>query len=153
MDPGQAAFIEISNGYGAVFARWQSYWIDRIVSWSGQQWTYQQFDWAGVTSGQAVGDQASIVLPAVPSVLAMTEDALAGPWVAALSVIQFDEAAADNGPPATTVLAASCVGQVIGASGSLTQLTWKLGSALSPIGAQFPPRTATTFLIGVPCRL
>jgi hypothetical protein len=153
MDPGQAAFVEISNGYGSVSARWQSYWIDQIVSWSGQQWTYQQFDWAGITSGQAVGDQASIVLPAVPSVLAMTEDALAGPWVAALRVIQFDEMAADSGPPATTVLAASCVGQVIGASGSLTQMTWRLGSALSPIGAQFPPRTAITALIGVPCRL
>jgi hypothetical protein len=100
-----------------------------------------------------VGDQATLTLPAVPSVLAMTEQALAGPWVATLSVIQFDESAASSGPPATTVLAASCVGEVIGASASLTQITWKLGSALAPIGAQFPPRTVITALIGVPCRL
>jgi hypothetical protein len=29
----------------------------------------------------------------------------------------------------------------------------KLGSALSPVGAQFPPVTATDSLIGVPCVL
>ena len=153
MATGQAAFVSLGDGFGTVYARWQSYWIDAVVSWSSQQWSYQQLDWAGVTSGQAVGDQASLTLPAVPSVLAMTEQALAGPWVATLSVIQFDESAASSGPPATTVLAASCVGEVIGASASLTQLTWKLGSALAPIGAQFPPRTAITALIGVPCRL
>ena len=153
MATGQAAFVEIGDGFGVVFARWQSYWIDTVVSWSSRQWSYQQLDWAGVTSGQAVGDQATLILPSVPSVLAMTERALAGPWVATLSVIQFDEALASSGPPATTVLAASCVGEVIGASATLTQMTWKLGSALAPIGAQFPPRTAITALIGVPCRL
>jgi hypothetical protein len=153
MATGQAAFLELGDGFGTVFARWQSYWIDAVVSWSGQQWSYQQLDWAGVTSGQAVGDQASLILPAVPSVLSLTEQALAGPWVATLSVIQFDESAASSGPPAATVLAASCVGEVIGASATLTQFTWKLGSALAPIGAQFPPRTAITALIGVPCRL
>jgi hypothetical protein len=45
------------------------------------------------------------------------------------------------------------VGEVIGASAGLTTMTWRLGSALSPVGAQFPPRTAITPLIGVPCRL
>jgi hypothetical protein len=153
MATGQAAFASIGDGFGTVYARWQSYWIDAVVSWSSQQWSYQQLDWAGVTSGQAVGDQATLTLPAVPSVLAMTERALAGPWVATLSVIQFDESAASSGPPATTVLAASCVGEVIGASAGLTTMTWRLGSALSPVGAQFPPRTAITALIGVPCRL
>jgi hypothetical protein len=153
MATGQAAFLELGDGFGTVFARWQSYWIDQIVSWDGQSWTYQQLDWAGVTSGQATGDQATLTLPAVPSVLTLTEAALAGPWVATLRVIQFDEEAGATAPPAAYVLAASCVGEVVGASATLTQLTWKLGSALSPVGAQFPPRTAITPLIGVPCRL
>jgi len=153
MATGQAAFVSVGDGFGSIYARWQSYWVDAVVSWSSQQWSYQQLDWSGVTSGQAVGDQAALTLPAVPSVLALTEQALAGPWVATLSVIQFDESAADSAPPATTVVAASCVGEVIGASATLTQITWKLGSALSPVGAQFPPRTALTALIGVPCRL
>jgi hypothetical protein len=154
MVTGQAAFLELSDGYGTTFARWQSYWIDQITTWDGQAWTYQQFDWAGITSGQSTGDQASLTLPAVPSVLAMAERALAGPWVATLRVIQFDEAEATaTAPPAAYVLAASCVGQVISASATLTQLTWRLGSALAPVGAQFPPSTAITALIGVPCRL
>jgi hypothetical protein len=124
-----------------------------VTSWDGQSWSYQQLDWAGVTSGQATGDQATLTLPAVPSIQAMTEQALAGPWVATLRVIQFDETAASSAPPAAYTLVASCVGEVIGASATLTRLTWKLGSALSPVGAQFPPRTAITPLIGVPCRL
>ena len=85
--------------------------------------------------------------------LSVTEAALAGPWVAQVRVIQFDEEQGTTAPPATYVLAASCVGEVIGASATLTTMTWKLGSALSPVGAQFPPRTAITPLIGVPCRL
>ena len=154
MAVGQAAFASLGDGFGTVFARWQSYWIDQVVSWDSQSWTYQQLDWAGVTSGQAMGDQATLTLPAVPSVLQMTEAALAGPWVATLRVIQFDEETAGSTPPAVNyVLAASCVGEIIGASATLTTMTWKLGSALSPVGAQFPPRTAITPLIGVPCRL
>lgn len=153
MDTGQAAFLEIGDGFGSITNRWQSYWIDQVVSWDSRTWTYQQLDWAGLVSGQAVGDQATITLPAVPSVLALTEQALAGAWVAQLRIIQFDESLVTTTPPTTYVLAASCIGQVIGASGSLTQVTWRLGSALSPIGAQFPPVTATTALIGVPCRL
>jgi len=153
MDRGQAAFIEIGDGFGTVFSRWQSYWVDAVTAWDGQAWSYRQMDWAGVTSGQASGDQASLTLPATPAVQSMTEQALAGPWVTTLRVIQFDETAASSAPPAAYTLVASCVGEVIGASAGLTQITWKLGSALSPVGAQFPPRTALTALIGVPCRL
>jgi len=153
MDRGQAAFIEIGDGYGTVYARWQSYWIDAVITWDGQAWSYQQMDWSGITSGQVTGDQATLTLPAVPTIQSSTESALAGPWVIQLRVIQFDESVAGSGPPATYTLVASSIGEVIGASATLTQITWKLGSALSPIGAQFPPRTAITPLIGVPCRL
>lgn len=152
--PGQAAFVELGDGFGSVFARWQSYWIDQVVAWSGQQWAYQQLDWAGITSGQAVGDQAALTLPATPSIQRATQAALAGPWIVTLRVIQFDETAASTGPPATYNLVASSVGQVISCSGSpLGKFTWRLGSALSPIGAQFPPTLAVTAIVGVPCRL
>jgi len=152
-DPGQAAFVQLSDGFGTTFARWQSYWLDQVVTWDAKAWAYQQFDWAGITSGQAVGDQASLTLPATPSVISFSEAARAGAWVVQLQVIQFDEAAAGSSPPAAYNLVANCVGQVIGVGGSLTQLTWKLGSALAPLGAQFPPTSAITPLIGVPCRL
>jgi hypothetical protein len=153
MSTAQAAFLELSDGFGTTLARWQSYGIEQVISWDGQSWAYQQFDWAGITSGQAVGDQATITLPALPSVLALTPRALAGAWVASLRVIQWDDEASANPPASGYVLAASCVGQVVGASGTLTQQIWRLGSALSTIGAQFPPRSATTALIGVPVRL
>ena len=153
MSTAQAAFLELGDGFGTVFARWQSYGIEQVINWDGQDWAYQQFDWAGITSGQAVGDQATVTLPALPSVLDLTPRALAGAWVASLRVIQWDDEASSTPPASGYVLAASCVGQVVGASGSLTQKTWRLGSALSPIGAQFPPRTATTALIGVPFRI
>jgi hypothetical protein len=153
MSTAQAAFLELSDGFGTVSARWQSYAIEQVITWDGQAWEYRQFDWAGITSGQAVGDQATLTLPARPSVLQLTPRALAGAWVASLRVIQWDDEASANPPASGYVLAASCVGQVVGASGPLTQWAWRLGSALAPIGAQFPPRTATTALIGVPCRL
>ena len=63
-----------------------------------------------------------------------------------------DGSTVDTGPPAGAILVGSATGEVIGASGGLTSITMRLGSALSPVGAQFPPRTATTPLIGVPCR-
>jgi hypothetical protein len=63
MITAQAAFLELGDGFCTTFARWQSYAIDQIVSWDSQSWTYQQLDWAGLISGQAVGDQATITLP------------------------------------------------------------------------------------------
>jgi hypothetical protein len=79
--------------------------------------------------------------------------ALYGPWIATLRVYQFDEALDTGAPQDGQVLVGSTVGQVISASATVTSITLKLGSALSPVGAQFPPRTATSSLIGVPCAL
>lgn len=149
----QAARLTLSDG-ATVFARWQSFWIDRIVTWSGQSWDYQPFSWEGLLSGQSSADQLSLTVPATPSMRAMVERALAGVWLATLDVYQLaDDGTADSGPPAGAILVGSAVGEVVGASGGLTSITVQLGSALSPVGAQFPPRTATTPLIGVPCRL
>jgi hypothetical protein len=85
---------------------------------------------------------------------AFVERALAETWLAALDVYQLaDDGTADTAPPAGAVLVGSAIGEVIGASGGLSSITVRIGSALSPVGAQFPPRSATTPLIGVPCRL
>jgi hypothetical protein len=42
---------------------------------------------------------------------------------------------------------------VVGVSGSFTSIEMELGSSLSPVGAQVPPRTFSTQLIGAPCKL
>lgn len=149
----QAARLALSDG-ATTFARWQSYWIDQLVSWSGQTWEYEPFSWEGLLSGQSSVDQITITVPATPSNRAMIERALAGVWLATLQVYQLadDGSTVDSGPPAGAILVGSATGEVIGASGGLTSITMRLGSALSPVGAQFPPRSASTALIGVPCR-
>jgi hypothetical protein len=42
---------------------------------------------------------------------------------------------------------------VVGAGGAFESLRLELGSSLAPVGAQVPPRTFTTRLIGAPCKL
>lgn len=154
MGRGQALFVELQDaGQVATMARWQSFWIDATVTWEGQSWQYQPMDWSGITSGGLSNDQASLVLPRLPSLQAIMRQALAGPWFATLRVYQFDEALDAGSPQAAQVLVGSCIGQVISASGTAASLTLSIGSALSPIGAQFPPVAATDDLIGVPCVL
>lgn len=151
---GQVALLSLGDGAGTTYARYQSHWIDQVITWGGASFGYLQFDWAGVVSGQGAADQATISTPATPTMRAMIERALAGVWVATLDVYSFpDDGSGDSGPPAGMVLLASAIGEVIGASSTLSSITMRLGSALAPIGAQFPPRSASTPLIGVPCRL
>ena len=150
---GQALFVQFRDaGQITTVARWQSFWIDQTVTWESQPWDYQPMDWAGIISGSG-GDQATISLPRLPSIQSLLRQALAGPWIAILRVYQFDEALDAGSPQVGQVLVGSCIGQVIGASATATGITMKLGSALSPVGAQFPPVTATDSLIGVPCVL
>lgn len=151
MNRATIARLTLADG-PAVVRRWQSYWINRPISWGGLQWDYAQFTWDGLLSGQS-SDQISLTLPATPSNRALVERALADAWLITLEVYEApDDGTIDAGPTAETVLVGSVVGQVIEAGGSLTDLQVRLGSALAPIGAQFPPLTATTALIGVPCR-
>ena len=150
---GQALFVQLQDaGQTTTMARWQSFWVDQTVTWESSPWNYQPMDWSGIVSGSG-GDQATLNLPRLPSIQAMLRQALAGPWIASMRVYQFDEALDTGSPQAGQILVGSCIGQVIGASATATSITMKLGSALSPVGAQFPPVTATDALIGVPCVL
>lgn len=154
MARGQALFVQLRDEAGTVtYARWQSFWVDATVTWESQPWAYMPMDWAGITSGSGGGDQATITLPRLPSVDGIMRRALAGPWLAVLRVYQFDESIDAGAPQAGQVLVGSCIGQVISASATASTIALKLGSALSPVGAQFPPVTATDALIGVPCVL
>ena len=154
MNRGQFPRIWLTDG-AATFARFQNWWIDRPVTWSGQQWSYLDFSWEGLISGQGSVDQVTITAPALPSVVDLVRRALAGTWLCYLEIWAAEDNGSDidAGPPASAVLVGSAVGEVVGASGGLTSITIRLGSALSPIGAQFPPRSASTELIGVPCQL
>lgn len=150
----QAALLELGDGAGTVYRRWQNHWLDTRITWSSQTWDYLGFNWEGLTAGAAAAsDQITITLPREGDAGAIATQAVASRWVATLSVYQFDEAAALTGPPAGMPLLDSAMGQVVGLTGDATTLALRLGSALLPVGAQFPPLIATNRLIGVPCRL
>jgi len=154
MGRGHALFVELQDaGQVATMARWQSFWIDARVTWESQAWDYQPMDWSGITSGSSGNEQAGLILPRLPSLQAIMRQALAGPWIATLRVYQFDESLDAGSPQAEQVLVGSVIGQVISASATATAITLAIGSALSPVGAQFPPVAATDDLIGVPCVL
>jgi hypothetical protein len=65
-----------------------------------------------------------------------------------LNIYQFDSSADNNTPQAGQELVAAYTGQVVGGNGGLTSLTIQLGSALSPVGAQVPPRKLTVAIMG-----
>lgn len=151
---GQVLLVEIRDEAENLIDRWQSFWLEQSIEWDGVSWRYQQMDWAGITSGQATGAQASLTLPRLPSLDALTQRAVAGPWMITLRLYQFNDSdEVVSFPPLPFLLIGAAIGQVTRFSGGLTSVTWQLGSALSPVGSQFPPRTATDGLIGVPCLL
>lgn len=147
----QLALVRLYQG-ATTYARWQSGYIDELISYEGVQWIYQQFSWEGVASGSGGTGQGSLTMPATPNIRQMLELAIAGPWLCHLRVLQIDESASGT-PPASMAVAGSLLAEVTGGSCSMTTATLELGSALDSVGAQFPPRTANTRLIGVPCRL
>lgn len=150
----QAALLELSDGNGTIYRRWQNHWIDAGVTWESQRWDYLAFNWDGLTAGAAAAsDQITITLPREGDAGALATQAVALRWVVNLRIYQPDEAAALSGPPVGMPLLDSALGQVVGLTGDATTLALRLGSPLLPVGAQFPPLLATTRLIGVPCRL
>ena len=150
----QAALLEASDGNGTTYRRWQNHWIDTPITWESQRWDYLAFDWDALTAGTAAqSGQFSVTFPREGDVGQLTALAVANRWVVTLRVYQFDETASLSGPPVGMPLLDSAVGQCISASGEVTKVTWTMGSALVPVGSQFPPMLSTTSLIGVPCRL
>ncbi len=57
------------------------------------------------------------------------------------------------GLEAQQVLVETFTGEIVGAVATLGGIRIDLGSSLSPVGAQIPPRTLTTNLMGKGCRL
>lgn len=154
MARAQAQYLRIFSAAGATFHRWQSYYTYRNVTWDNASWQWVQFSADGFTAG-ASGDETnlSVSAPATPLVTVAFEAAIRDGSFVEVSTYEFDANAGNQAPQDAQQLVASVVAQVVGASGTATSLSLQLGSALSPIGAQFPPRTFTTAIMGVGCRL
>jgi hypothetical protein len=153
MARAQAQYLRIFDA-GATYQRWQSYYVGSTVAMGGSSWIYQQFDADGITSGQGASEAAmSIVLPATQLVVDAVELALRQAHLAELALYEFDPELGNSSPQAAQVLVAGFTGEVVSASATLSTITMSLGSSLSPVGAQIPPRQFSTRLIGVPCQL
>jgi len=153
MARGQSQYLRIFSG-STTYQRWQSYYVNTSVTWESAAWSYQPFDADGITAGEVQSESSiSITLPATTNVMEVVLQALDEARLAELRLYEFDTIQGNSTPQAGQTLIASYLGEVVGVSGGFTSIQMQLGSSLSPVGAQVPPRTFSTRLIGAPCKL
>jgi phage-related protein len=154
MARAQSQYIRIYDSAGVSYTRWQSYYAHATVTWNSAQWNYQPFEADGITAGQT-GDESgiSITLPATSLVMTAVTTALRDARLVELLIYQFDPVLGNLTPQTGQELIAQYNGELVSANGSFTSITMQLGTSLAPVGAQIPPRTFTTALIGKGCRL
>lgn len=153
MARAQAQYLRIYDTV-TTYQRWQSYYANVSVTLSNQQWQYVPFIADGFTEGIS-GDESNISIqaPAITTVVQAFEAAILNGRMVELSTYQFDPLFGNNAPQSGQILIARYIGQVAGGSGGLTSMTLQLGSAISPVGAQIPPRKFTTAIMGKGARL
>ena len=153
MARGQSQYLRIFSG-ATTYQRWQSYYVNTSVSYGGAVWSYQPFDADGITAGEVQSESSiSVTLPATTNVMEVVFQALNEARLVELQVYEFDTILGNSTPQTGQTLIASYLGEVVGVSGGFTSIQMQLGSSLSPVGAQVPPRTFSTRLIGAPCKL
>ena len=153
MARGQSQYLRIFSG-ATTYQRWQSYYVNTSVTWESAVWSYQPFDADGITAGEVQSESSiSVTLPATTNVMEVVLQALNEARLAELQVYEFDTILGNSTPQTGQTLIASYLGEVVGVSGGFTSIQMQLGSSLSPVGAQVPPRTFSTRLIGAPCKL
>jgi hypothetical protein len=153
MARAQSQYLRIFSG-STTYQRWQSYYVNTSVTYDGAVWAYQPFDADGITAGEVQSESSiSVRLPATTNVTEVVLQALNEARLAELQLYEFDTLLGNSFPQSGQTLIASYLGEVVGVSGSFTLIEMELGSSLSPVGAQVPPRTFSTRLIGAPCKL
>lgn len=152
----QSHFLKIYNS-STVFERWQNYYVNSTITYDdgtgNQSWLYYPFVTNGLTSSSASGGNSiSIEVPATKKAVDAFVKALARGYFCRILVFEFDSRLSHAAPTSqTTIIDFS--GIVSNIDGTFTSLSINLGSALSPVGAQAPPRRFTTFQVGAPIRL
>jgi hypothetical protein len=154
MSRAQSQYVRIYDNGGATLHRWQSYYAYRPVTWASNSWDYVPFVADGFTAGVS-GDETnvSVSAPAIPIVAQAFERAILNGEFVEMLLYEFDANSSNITPPLSQVLIGSYTGQVVGGTAGATTMTVQLGSALSPVGAQFPPRVLTTAIMGQGCVL
>lgn len=149
MARAQSQYLRIYDSGGTTYQRWQGYYANTSVSWNQASWLYVPFIADGLTAGIS-GDETniSITAPATGLVIDAFLAAMQYGRLAELSVYAFNTESGNDTPQFGQILVGRYTGQVVGGSGGLTSLTLQLGSALSPVGSQVPPRRFTASLMG-----
>jgi hypothetical protein len=155
MARAQAQYLEVFDE-SISYQRWQNYYISSSVVWNGVLWQWADFNCDGLLDSDGADEGGlSIVLPAAPDIVSEIEDSFRTAKLMAIHSYEFDDLlpGARLAPLDDQTLVAGFVGEVVGARCTLETIEVELGSSLSPVGAQVPPRLFTTELIGVPCKL
>ncbi len=149
----QSQYLRIFDAT-TTYARWQTYYVNQTITLDGASWSYMPFSASGIIeSGASGGKSVSITVPATNSVVHAFTLALSYGRFCELKIYEFDSRLDNTAPQAGQDLIASYTAEVVDVSGSFTRLDVELGSSLSPVGAQVPPRKFTTYQIGSPLRI
>lgn len=153
MARAQSRYVRIFDDAGT-YQRWQSYYINKTVEVDSQSWQYQQFDVDALTDGQT-GDEGGVpvTLPATATVIEAVNEAIRNARLVEILIYEFDSLLGDDEPQNLQELIATYIGEIVGGSRTMEQVSIELGSSLAPVGSQVPPRKFTSRLIGVPCKL
>jgi hypothetical protein len=149
----QSQYLRIFDAT-TTYARWQTYYVNQTITLDGASWSYMPFSASGIVeSGASGGKSVSITVPATNSVVQAFTLALSYGRFCELKIYEFDSRLDNTVPQAGQDLIASYTAEVVDVSGTFSRLDIELGSSLSPVGAQVPPRKFTSYLIGSPLRI
>jgi hypothetical protein len=154
MARAQSQYMRIYSITDITYHRFQNYYGQQTVLFGGNNWQYLTFRANGFTAGIS-GDETNVTItaPATTLVMQAFEPSIAEGRLVDLEIYQFNTLSGNDIPQPSQLLVAAYTGQIVGGSGGLTSMTLKLGSALSPVGAQIPPRKFTTQVMGAGARL
>tara|TARA_R110001592_G_scaffold261190_2_gene525999 strand:- start:5280 stop:5747 length:468 start_codon:yes stop_codon:yes gene_type:complete len=148
---GQAQYLRIYESGGNDKQLWQNFYVNTSITLSSKSYKYFPFSCDRISETSVLGGQSiSVEFPATSLAVNAFQSALKLRYLCEVSVYEFDTRRGLVTPQAAQVLIASFLGYVAAMDGSFSSLRVELGSALAPVGAQIPPRTATNALIGVP---
>lgn len=150
MTVGIAAFLTFrQSDYSTVVARYQSYWPGQTVDGHG----FYPFNANAIVSNATGGQESlSVEFAVTQEIVNVIEAGLGSGYFVELAFYAFTPTAS-GAPPTSKTLFATFIGELISATQSESSVSLAIGSNLSAVEAQAPPRKFTTTLIGAPPKL
>lgn len=149
----QAQYLQLFDEAGNRY-HWQNFYFNQTITWEDVPWFYHPFT-VNALIGTATQAEAGITVSVPADIRAVQAfgAALDYNWLCLIKMYEFDSRLSLAAPQADQLLIGSFIGEVIGISGTFTELEVSIGSSLAPVGAQVPPRTFSSRLVGNPIKL